>query len=115
MYCRYAQVHNLLTFSTRGEDVFSVQGFDNYKKGAEKLRIHDNSGSHLEAKIKWCSLNNPSIKEQLSSQVAKIQSTHRAGLLMQLEAMRYLLRQGLPLRGHYEKGGNLPGYLLENL
>ena len=83
-----------------------MRGFDNYKKGAEKLHIHDNSGSHLEAKMKWCSLNNPSIKEQLSSQVSKIQSTRRAGLLMQLEIMRYLLRQGLPLRGHNEKEGN---------
>ena len=112
MYCRFAQKHSLLTFSTKGEDVFSVRGFDNYKKGAEKLCTHDNSGSHLEAKIKWCSLNNPSIKEQLSSQVAKIQCTRRTGLLIQLEAMRYLLRQGLPLRGHSEEEGNLPQLLV---
>jgi len=112
VYCRFAQKHNLLTYSKKGDDAFSIKGFDNYKKGVEKFHVHDTSDSHLEAKIKWCSLNNPSIKEQLSSQVAKIQATRRAGLLAQLEAMRFLLRQGIALRGHTEEEGNLPQLLM---
>ena len=66
-----------ITFSIKGEQHFLCEGLT---KGAEKMRIHDNSGSHVEAKIEWCSLNYPSIKEQLKSQVAKIQSILRAGL-----------------------------------
>ena len=52
-------------------------------------------------------LNNPSINEQLSSQAAKVQAIRQAGLLKQLEAMKFLLRQGIALRGHSEKEGNL--------
>ncbi len=112
VYCRFAQKHNLFIYSKKGDDAFSVKGFDNYKKAIEKFHVHDTSGSHLEAKIKWCSLSNPSIKEQLSSQVAKIQTTHRAGLLAQLKAMHLLLSQGIALRGHMEKEGNLPQLLM---
>lgn len=31
LYCRFAQMHILLTFSKKGEDAFSVRGFDNFK------------------------------------------------------------------------------------
>ena len=81
--------------------------FDNYKKAIEKFRIHENSDSHLEARLKCKSLNNPSIQEQLSTQGTKVQETWRLGLMKQLEAMKFLLRQGIALRGHSEEEGNL--------
>ncbi len=34
-YCRYAYRHDLFTFSRKGEDAFTVSGFDNYKKARE--------------------------------------------------------------------------------
>ena len=112
MYCRYAHKHKLLTFSKRGEDAFSVTGFDTYKKALEKFRIHENSDSHQEAKLKWAALKNPSIQEQLSSQIAQAQANRRSGLLKQLEVLRFLLRQGIALRGHDEEEGNLLQLLL---
>ena len=63
--------------------------------------------THLEARLKCKSLHNPSIQEQLSSQGAKVQETRRLGLVKQLEAMKFLLRQGIALRGHSEEEGNL--------
>ena len=84
-----------------------MKGFDNFKKAVQKFRIHENSDSHLEARLKCRSLNNPSINEQLSSEAAKVQGIRRAGLLKQLEAMKFLLRQGIALRGHSEEEGNL--------
>ena len=107
VYCRYAYKHKLFTFCKKGDEAFSMKGFDNYKKAVEKFRIHENSDSHLEARLKCKSLNNPSIREQLSSQGAKVQETRRLGLVKQLEAMKFLLRQGIALRGHSEEEGNL--------
>ncbi len=53
-------------------------------KRLEKFRTHENSDSHLEAKMKFQALNNPSIVTQLSTQVAKAQMSRRAGLLNNL-------------------------------
>ena len=107
VYCRYVAKHKLFTFCKKGDEAFSLKGFDNYKKAVEKFRAHENSDSHLEARIKCKSLNNPSIREQISIQGAKVQETRRLGLLKQLEAMKFLLRQGIALRGHSEEEGNL--------
>ena len=61
----------------------------------------------MEARIKCRSLNNPSIRDQFSTQGAKVQEMRRQSLVKQLEGMKYLLRQGIALRGHTEKEGNL--------
>jgi len=50
------------------------------------------------------SLNNPSIQEQLSIQGDTVQENRRLGLVKQLEAMKFLLRQGIAFRGHLEEG-----------
>ena len=107
VYCRYASKHKLFTFCKKGDEAFSLKGFDNYKKAVETFRVHENSDSHLKARIKCKSLNNPSIREQISIQGAKVQETRRLGLVKQLEAMKFLLRQGIALRGHSEEEGNL--------
>ena len=104
MYCRYAYKHNSFTFCKKGDEAFSMKGFDNYKKAVEKFRIHENSDSHLEGRLKCRSLNNPSIQEQLSSQAAKIQETRRLGIVKQLGAMKFLLRQGIALKRPFRRG-----------
>ena len=43
---------------------------------------------------------------------AHAQNERRCGFLKQLRAMQYLLRQGLALRGHVEKEGNLTQLLM---
>ena len=48
---------------------------------------------------------------QLSSEVARVQTTRRAGFLKQLTGMRFFLRQGIALQGHSEREGNLPQLL----
>ena len=112
LYCRFAHKHKLFYFSKKGEDAFATLGFDNYKKAIEKFKAHAASNSHQEAQLKWASLNQPAIKEKLSSGAARTQATRCAGLLKQMEAMRYLLRQGIALRGGTEEEGNLPQLLL---
>ena len=54
--------------------------------------------------MKWSYMKKPSIVVQLST--VQQDKRHR-GLLIQLEAMRLLLRQGIALRGHTDKESNL--------
>ena len=61
--------------------------------------------------MRWHSQNSPTIAAQLSSQEDRVQTTRRAGFLKQLTGMRFLLRQGIALRGHSELEGNLPQLL----
>lgn len=110
IYCRFAKRCNHFSLAKKGDEAFSVRGFDNYKKATEKFRTHDTSKSdaHLEAMMKWKCLNHPTVVELLSAAGMKLQATRRAGLLRQLSVLRFLLRQGIALRGHAEGEGNLP-------
>lgn len=57
--------------------------------------------------MKWRLSRAPSVSEQLSSEVRKLQASRRQALLKQLLAIQYLARQGIALRGHSETEGNL--------
>ncbi|XP_066265791.1 zinc finger MYM-type protein 1-like [Branchiostoma lanceolatum] len=105
--CRYAKQNKLITFSGHKENAFTTTGFNNYKKGPEKFDTHEGSDAHGEAVMKCTALTGQSIVSQLNSQVAEQQQLHRNGLIKQISALRYLLRQGLPIRGHHDKDGNL--------
>ena len=112
-YCRYAHSHGLITFARRGDQTtFSATGFDNYKKAIEKFNHHAHSSVHQEAVMKCSAMSQPSIESQLSSQFRKQQQLHREGLIKQLTAMKFLLRQGLAIRGRHEKDKNLYQLLL---
>ena len=57
VYCRYVYKLKLFTFCKKGDEAFSLKGFNNYK-AVEKFRIHENSDSHtMEARLKCKSLN----------------------------------------------------------
>ncbi len=103
-YCRNAMAHKLVTFSKRGDYAFLSTSFDNYKTAIEKFNQHASSSVHQEAAIKCSAISQPSIQ---SSQLSAQQELHRSGLVKQLTAMQFLLRQGLALRGHHDKDGNL--------
>ena len=49
----------------------------------------------------------PYLPQYFSSQLAQLQETRRNALLCQLSGSRFLLRQGLAIRGHSEMEGNL--------
>ena len=110
VYCRFAEKHKLL-LSKKSDEAFTVNGFGNYKKAIQKFQLHEKSDCHLEAKMKFASISKPTVQEQLSTQAAQVQATRRSGLLKQLEAMKFLLRQGIALRGHTEEEVNLPQLL----
>ena len=107
-YCRKATLQGGLTFSTRGDSSFITNGFRNWKKGKEKFRNHEMSQTHNEAVLKCESLSRPSILTLANSALKKDQEERREMLMKQLRSLRFLLPQGLAVRGHSDTDeGNL--------
>lgn len=112
LYCRFGYIHKTLPLVKTGEKAFTSLGFNNWKKALEKFRVHELSHAHSEAKLKWIARGNETVASQLSSQLRQQQEIRRAGLCFQLKALKYLCRQGIPIRGHNETEGNLQQLLL---
>jgi len=103
----------MLTFSKRAEPTFSTSGFKNWRKALNKFDTHQSSEAHREAMLKWeLATKQTPINVQFESKVSKLQACRRQCLLKQLDPLRYLLRQGMAVRGHAEKDGNLYHLLL---
>ena len=97
----------MLTFSKRGEYTFTTIGFNNWKKALEKFKTYSLSITHHEAVMKWQQLQQPSISSRLNAQADKLLASRRNALLKQLSAVKFLLHQGIVLRGHDDTCGNV--------
>ena len=106
-YCRKAAATGILFSTTRADSTLITKGFNNWKKAQEKFRAHEKSQIHREACLKVSLAKQPSVTTQLSLQVARDQQWHREMLIKEISSLRYLLRQGLAIRGHKEEEGNL--------
>lgn len=106
-YCRIGQQRNTLSFSSKAEPTFTTRGFNNWRKALAKFKNHLASSAHAEAMMRWQLQERVPINAQLNTQIEKMQSVRRKALLKQLQCLRFLLRQGLSLRGHTETEGNL--------
>ena len=105
--CHNASGLKMLTFTSKENVAFITQGFCKWKNACEAFAKHDSSASHSESKAKWMHYTRgTSVSVQLDSQHSKEQEIARACLMKQLTSLRYLLRQGLAMRGHDEMNGN---------
>ena len=104
VYCRYC-VGNGLCLGKK-EDAFISNGFDNWKKAHERFTQHTQSDLHKESILKVELLKQDSVST-LNKQAMVEQKQHRDQLLRQLSSLRFLLRQGLAVRGHEDLEGNL--------
>jgi len=100
-------VNGLLCLAKKGDDAFVNTGYDNWKKAHEKFAQHAQSGPHKEAVLKIELIQQESVAALLSKQAMADQKLHREMLLKQLSSLKYLLRQGLAIRGHEAMEGNL--------
>ena len=108
VYCRYISQHQLLTFSKNFSPAFISDGFNNWKKAIKKFNDHESSHTHLEARMKWKARDQPSLPECVNAEIRRSQQVRRDALLQQLSCLRFLLRQGLAVRGHnHDQEGNL--------
>ena len=73
----------------------------------EKFKTRALSITHREAVMKFQLLQQPPISNHLDVHAKKCQTSRRNALLKQLNAIKFLLRQGIAMRGHDETEGNL--------
>ena len=109
-YCRSSDEMGLLKSKRGGGgggDSFMIMGYDNWKKALKSFVQHEKSSIHKEAVLIHSMMKQPSVSTQLNNQLVQEQKVNREMLLKQLTSLRYILRQGLALRGHEEKEGNL--------
>ena len=88
-------------------DAFISNGFDNWKKAHKKFTQHTQSDLHKESILKVELLKQDSVSTLLNKQAMAEQKQHQDQLLRQLSSLRFLLRQGLAVRGHEDLEGNL--------
>ena len=82
-YCRFAAKRNLIVFSTKADNVFTIEGFCNWKKATEKFNLHEQSHAHREAALKYsCIINQLSIEKQLHLRVEHDQVERRKMFLI---------------------------------
>ena len=104
-YCSKAFQSHLIVFSKSVEMAFVSTGFSNWRKATEGFRKHETSHSHSEAVFKLS--NTQDIASLIDNARRLEQDARKEGLLKQLSSLRYLLRQGLAIRGHEITEGNL--------
>ncbi|CAL8152879.1 unnamed protein product [Prunus armeniaca] len=89
-----------------GSDVFTEKGFKNWRKGLENFRDHVGQvGSHHNKATQHCiDLMNQKqhVETIVIKQTDQARVNYRILLTAALDCTRYLLRQGLPFRGHDE-------------
>lgn len=89
----------LLTLSSKQENAFTIDGFGNWKKALQRFKEHESSQGHRESMEKFILMRQPSISSQLATELEKNQALHRKLLKKEISSIKYLLRQGMPLRG----------------
>jgi hypothetical protein len=100
--CAQASNHKMLQWSSNFDSSFISKGFTNWKDATVKFGLHASSKCHKEAVLKMIELPNSSVNvaESLSSALKTEKLQRRQCLLKLISNMKYLARQGQPLRGH---------------
>ena len=99
--CILAHKKNQLHSVSNLEQNFISTGFHNWKDATAKFSKHESSQCHKEAVLKIITLPSTTgdVGEMMSSQLAKQRLERKKCLLKLLSNVRFLSRQGLPLRG----------------
>lgn len=84
----------------RGHHVFITDGFLNWKKAKSSFRKHE---LHKEAVLKVTLMQQTSIVTQLSNQMQNDHKYRQDMLMKVFESIQFIVRQGLPLRGHCDE------------
>ena len=108
--CKYCTKNKLLEHPS--DSAFVSLGYDNWKRALERFQRHADCLSHKEAAKKVMQIQRPGIDCLLDGQCLKSQQLHRRMLYTVLSSLRFLVRQGLAIRGHDEMESNLMQLLL---
>ncbi|PIK54239.1 putative zinc finger MYM-type protein 1-like [Apostichopus japonicus] len=102
---------NIIAGNTQVEASFTDKGFDNWKKALSAFQRHQQSDLHREVVFKKMQAGH-GVDRLLEHHGSILHSTRRQMLLKQLDCLRFLLRQGLAIRGHKEIEENLRQLLM---
>ena len=92
-----------MTHSKHHKYAFVEDGFGNWKNALQKFCDHEKSDMHRES-VSYLAIKN-SGQTLLNHQYEEDAKLHREMLLRLLSCVRFLARQGLPFRGHWEDLG----------
>ena len=100
--CMKAVTQKKLQWSSNADSAFISAGFTNWNKASEKFSTHEASKCHKEAVMRMVTLPapTPNIATCLSNEHQREQVENRQCFLKILSNIKFLARQGLPLRGH---------------
>ncbi|KAJ8346426.1 hypothetical protein SKAU_G00278270 [Synaphobranchus kaupii] len=105
----------LLLVSETESPFVKEAGFSNWRKALEKIREHKKSRIHVNANQRLAALRSTPINALLSDATAKNQQTAREVLEILFSSVRFLGRQGLPLRGNENRDGVLWQLMVERV
>lgn len=102
--CQNAHRHNMLN-DLKIEDAFIKTGFSHWKHATTKdkgFQKHESSKCHQQAALRLVTIprTTANVSEMLSNNLIETQRKNRESLMHIISCLRYLARQGLPLRGH---------------
>lgn len=112
--CMQADNEGKFLSSSKRESSFITDGFTNWKEATCSFRRHQQSKSHLEAveAIITTPKQSADIGELLNHEHLEQKKTNRAMFFLQfLENIRFLARQGLPLRNTFDDDSNFGALL----
>ena len=90
------------------DQAFCKTGVNNWKNALEVCNKHDKCATHRAAQEHYCNKNCEPVTMKLLTAYEKECCEHRENLIVQLRALRFLLRQGLPIfRGKDKANSNL--------
>ncbi|XP_047979529.1 zinc finger MYM-type protein 1-like [Salvia hispanica] len=94
-----------------GDEAFTTGGFSNWKKALEKFNSHvgDKNSSHNKARIEYENFLNQrqSVTYVVRRGITTKEKEYRIRLTATVDFIRFLLSQGLPIRGHDESSTSL--------
>ena len=113
--CRNALTSGLLHgyYSRRLSSAFAENGFNKWKKALEKFRDHETSGLHAESMRASAAASGAPVSSMLSESAAREKNVAKSVLEHLFRSLKYLGRQGIPVRGKCHRDGNLWQLMLE--
>lgn len=98
---------------SHSDSSFARGGFCNWKKAREKFAQHELSDLHSDSLRALATLKATPISAMLSDLEARDQKTARTVLELLFRSIKFLGREGMPLRGHSHRDGVLWQLMVE--
>ncbi|CAF1384080.1 unnamed protein product [Rotaria magnacalcarata] len=107
-YCRKAYLCGFHPESNKiGETALTCTGYSDWKNALARFSKHEFGRVHADCVYRVNEQQKPTVAARLSLTHQIQQENRRRMLFTEVECIKFLLRQGLALRGHVEDEGNL--------